>query len=161
MWDRGRAPAQQLERPFAERRGEAAGGAAGWDAPVGEAGLMERGVERGKLLAALARVKRNGGSPGVDGRTVEGLPGYWREQWPQIREARVAGTYQPQPGTRVEIPKPGGGVRPLGGPTGLDRCIQHAVWQVRQPEGDTTCSASSSGCRPGRSAQQAVAQAQP
>jgi hypothetical protein len=72
MLDRGHAPAQPLEWPFAERRGEAAGGAAGWDAPVGEAGLMERVVDRGTLLAARARVKRNGGSPGVDGMTVEG-----------------------------------------------------------------------------------------
>ena len=69
--DRGNAPAQQLELPFAERRGEAAVGASGGDAPVGEVGLMERVVERGHLLAALARVKRKGGSPGVDGMTVE------------------------------------------------------------------------------------------
>ena len=160
MLDRGNAPAQQLELPFAERRGEAAVGASGQDAPVGDAGLMERVVERGNLRAALARVKRNGGSPGVDGMTVEGLPGYLREQWPQIREALLAGTYQPQPVKRVEIPKPGGGVRKLGVPTVLDRFIQQAVLQVLQPEWDTTCSASSDGFRPGRSAHQAGAQAQ-
>ena len=72
MLDRGHAPAQPLERSVAERRGEAAGGASGGDAPVGDAGLMERVVERGNRLAALARVKRNGGSPGGDGMTVEG-----------------------------------------------------------------------------------------
>jgi hypothetical protein len=72
MLDRGNAPAQQLELPFAERRGEAAVGASGRDALVGDADLMERVVERGNLLAALARVKRNGGSPGVDGMTVDG-----------------------------------------------------------------------------------------
>ena len=76
---------------------------------------MERVVERGNRLAALARVKRNGGSPGVDGMTVEGLPGYLREPWPQSRAARLAGTYQPQPVTRVEIPQPGGGVRTTRG----------------------------------------------
>ena len=70
--DRGQAPAQQLERPFAERRGEAAVGASGRDAPGGDVGVMERVVERGNLLAALARVKRNGGSPDVDGMTVAG-----------------------------------------------------------------------------------------
>ena len=79
MLDRGHAPAQQLELPFAERRGEAAVGASGGDTPVGDEGLMERVVERGNLLAALARVQRNGGSPGMDGMTVEGFPGYWRE----------------------------------------------------------------------------------
>ena len=116
MLDRGSAPEQQLELPFAARRGEAAVGASGRDAPVGDAGRMEGVVERGNLRAALARVKRNGGSPGVDGMTVEGLPGYLRERWPQIRKALLAGTYQPQPVKRVEIPKPGGGVRKLGVP---------------------------------------------
>jgi RNA-directed DNA polymerase len=160
MLDRGSAPAQPLERPFAERRGEAAVGAAGWDAPVGDAGLRERVVERGNLLAALARVTRNGGSPGVDGMSGEGVPGHLREQWPQIREALLAGTYQPQPVKRVELPKPGGGVRQLGGPTVRDRVIQHAGLQGLQPAWDTTFSASSAGFRPGRSVHQAVAQAQ-
>jgi hypothetical protein len=72
MVDRGHAPAWQLERSCAERRGEAAVGASGRDTLVGDAGLMERVVERGNLLAALARVQRKGGSPGVDGRTVDG-----------------------------------------------------------------------------------------
>jgi hypothetical protein len=71
MVDRGHAPAQQLERPFAERGGAAAGGASGRDAAVGDAGVMARVVARGNLLAALARVKRKGGSPCVDGMTVE------------------------------------------------------------------------------------------
>jgi RNA-directed DNA polymerase len=92
--------------------------------------------------------------------TVEGLPGYVREQWPQIREARLAGTYRPPPVKLVEIPQPGGGVRKLGVPTALDRFIQQAVLQVLQPEWDTTFSASRYGFRPGRSAHQAVAQAQ-
>jgi RNA-directed DNA polymerase len=117
-------------------------------------------VERGNLLAALRRVKRNGGSPGIDGMTVEELPGYLREQWPQIREALLAGTYRPQPVKRVEIPKPGGGVRKLGIPTVLDRFIQQAMLQVLQPEWDKTFSDGSYGFRPGRSAHQAIAQAQ-
>jgi RNA-directed DNA polymerase len=160
MLDRGNAPAQQLELPFAERRGEAAVGASGRDTPVGDEGLMERVVERGNLLAALRRVKQNGGSPGIDGMTVEELPGYLREHWLQLREGLLAGTYRPQPVKRVEIPKPGGGVRTRGVPTVRDRFIPQAVLQVLQPEWDTTFSASSDGFRPGRSAHQAVAQAQ-
>jgi RNA-directed DNA polymerase len=62
---------------------------------------------------------------------------------------------------RVEIPQPGGGVRTLGVSTGLERFIQHAVRQGLQPAWDTTVSASRDGLRPGRSAHQAVAQAQP
>jgi RNA-directed DNA polymerase len=160
MLDRGQAPGQQLELPFAERRGEASVGASGGDTPVGEEQLMERVVERGNLLAALRRVKQNGGSSGIDGRPVEELPGYLREHWPPIREALLVGTYRPQPVKRVEIPKPGGGVRKLGIPTVLDRFIQQAMLQVLQPEWDTTFSDGSYGFRPRRSAHQAIARAQ-
>ncbi len=121
---------------------------------------MERAVERVNLLAALARVKRNGGSPGIDGMTVEELPAYLKTHWPEIRTALRAGTYQPQPVKRVEIPKPGGGVRKLGIPTVLDRFIQQALLQVLQPAWDGTFSEGSYGFRPGRSAHQAIAQAQ-
>jgi RNA-directed DNA polymerase len=71
-----------------------------------------------------------------------------------------AGTYRPSPVKRGELPKPGGGVRNRGIPTARDRFMQQAVRQVRQPKGDPTVSDGSSGFRPGRSAHQAVAQAQ-
>jgi RNA-directed DNA polymerase len=121
---------------------------------------MERVVERHHLFAALTRVKAKGGSPGVDGMTVEELPGYLQHHWPTLRAALLAGTYRPSPVKRVEIPKPGGGVRKLGIPTVLDRCLQQALLQVLQPEWDPTCSDGSYGVRPGRSAHQAIARAQ-
>ena len=160
MSNRGIAPAKQLELPF-KRRGEATVGTPGEEAPVGGGGsLMERVVERSNLLAALRRVRSNGGSPGVDGMTVEALPDYLRRRWPKIREQLLVGTYRPQPVRRVKIPKPGGGVRKLGIPTVLDRFIQQALLQVLQRDWDKTFSEQSYGFRPGRSAWQAVAQAQ-
>jgi RNA-directed DNA polymerase len=160
MVDRGHAPAQPRDLPVAERRGEAAVGASGRDTPVGDAGLMERVVERGHRRAALRRVKQNGGSPGIDGMTVEEWPGYLGEHGRQIRAALRAGTYRPQPVKRVEIPTPGGGVRNLGSPTVLDWFLQQARLQVVPPEGETTFADGSEGFRPGRSAHQAIARAQ-
>jgi RNA-directed DNA polymerase len=121
---------------------------------------MEEVVERANLTAALQRVKVNKGSPGVDGMPVEALPGYLTEHWPALREQLLQGTYQPQPVTRVEIPKPDGGTRRLGVPTVVDRFLQQAVLQVLQGDWDRTFSPHSYGFRPHRSAQQAVAHAQ-
>ena len=122
--------------------------------------LMEEVCERENCKQALARVKANKGSPGVDGMTVEELPGYLKQHWPTIREQLMSGAYKPQPVKRVEIPKPDGGVRKLGIPTVLDRFVQQAVMQVLQRKWDRTFSDRSFGFRPGRSAHQAVAAAQ-
>lgn len=93
-------------------------------------------------------------------RTVEQLPGHLKEHWPAIREHLLSGNCTPQPGRRVEIPKPDGGNRKLGIPTVLDRFNQQAVMQVLQRSWDETFSTHSYGFRPGRSAHQAVEQAQ-
>jgi RNA-directed DNA polymerase len=122
--------------------------------------MMEAVVERGNMLAALARVERNKGSAGVDDMPVEALRPYLREQWPRIKEELLNGRYWPKPVRRVEIPKPDGkGMRKLGIPTVIDRLIQQAVNQVMQGVFDKGFSKSSYGFRPGRSAHQAVRQA--
>jgi RNA-directed DNA polymerase len=93
--------------------------------------------------------------------TIDEITGYLKQHWPAIREQLLSGTYKPQPVRRVEIPKPdGGGVRKLGIPSVLDRFIQQAVTQVLQRRWDRTFSDHSYGFRPGRSAHQAVVQAQ-
>ena len=122
--------------------------------------LMEEVCERENMKAALRRVEGNRGGPGIDGMTVEELRDHLKESWPEIREGLLSGTYKPQPVKRVEISKPGGGVRKLGVPTVMDRLIQQAVLQVLQPLWDPTFSEFSFGFRPGRSAHDAVAQAQ-
>ncbi|MGA7239195.1 MAG: group II intron reverse transcriptase/maturase [Bryobacteraceae bacterium] len=130
------------------------------ESPASTNRLMEEVCERENLKEALRRVKANKGSAGVDGMTVGGITDYLKQHWPAIREQLLNGTYEPRPVRRVEIPKPDGGVRKLGIPTVLDRLIQQAMMQVLQRQWDPTFSASSYGFRPGRSAQQAVAQAQ-
>jgi RNA-directed DNA polymerase len=122
--------------------------------------LMEEVCDRENLERAWKCVRRNKGSPGVDGMTIDAAKDYLREQWPNIRSHLLEGTYQPQPVKRVEIPKPDGGVRKLGVPSVVDRLIQQALLQVLQEQWDPTFSKHSYGFRPGRSAHQAVAQAQ-
>jgi RNA-directed DNA polymerase len=121
---------------------------------------MEEVCSRENLEAAWKRVRRNKGSPGVDGMSIDDAKDYLREQWPNIRSQLLGGTYQPLPVKRVEIPKPDGGIRKLGVPCSVDRLIQQALLQVLQKRWDPTFSEHSYGFRPGRSAHQAVAQAQ-
>jgi RNA-directed DNA polymerase len=123
--------------------------------------LMEELVERGNMRAALRQVRANQGSPGVDAMRVDDLPDFLKAHWPAIKDQLLQGTYQPQVIKRVEIPKPGSHEpRKLGIPCVIDRLIQQAMLQVLQWRWDPMFSAFSYGFRPGRSAHQAVAQAQ-
>ena len=122
--------------------------------------LMEEVLRRENLMAAHARVVKNGGAPGVDGMNIEELWSHCQKHWARIREELLGGTYVPQPVRRVEIPKPDGkGTRTLGIPTVMDRIIQQAVLQVLQPIFDPTFSDASFGFRPGRSTHGAIVRA--
>lgn len=112
------------------------------------------------LTAALRRVERNAGAPGVDGMQAKELRSWLHDHWPEVRAALEAGTYRPQPTRRVTIPKPSGGERELGVPTALDRVIQQALSQVLVPVFDPGFSERSFGFRPGRSAHDAIRRAQ-
>jgi RNA-directed DNA polymerase len=125
-----------------------------------DARLMERIVASDNVVKALKRVQKNKGSPGTDGMTVEELRNYLRENWRALREQLLTGTYRPRPVKRQIIPKRDGGERELGIPTAIDRFIQQAILQVLQPQFDPTFSPHSHGFRPGRSAHDAVCEAQ-
>jgi RNA-directed DNA polymerase len=112
------------------------------------------------MVAAWKRVKTNGGSAGVDGRSVQQTGSDLVIEWADIRQALLDGTYRPSPVRRVAIAKPNGGTRELGIPTVVDRLIQQALLQVLQPIIDPTFSEHSHGFRPGRSAHGAVLEAQ-
>jgi RNA-directed DNA polymerase len=121
---------------------------------------MEQVIESQNLRTAYRRVKANAGAPGIDRMPVDALQGHLHKHWAAIKVQLLDGTYQPQPVRRVEIPKPDGGTRLLGVPTVLDRFIQQALLQVLMPVFDPGFSERSYGFRPGRSAHQAVRQAQ-
>ena len=98
------------EAPRVERSGEAPTASNGDErsGPVTEF-LMEQVVERSNMEAALKRVKRNKGSPGTDGMTVQELSAYVAEHGENLRVSLLAGTYSPKPVRRHEIPKSGEG----------------------------------------------------
>jgi len=99
----------------------------------GAESLFDRFLDRENLNRAYKRVKSNGGSAGVDGMETTDLLDYLKRTKEALLESLRSGKYKPQPVKRVEIPKPGGGVRLLGIPTVLDRMLQQALVQVLQP----------------------------
>ena len=128
---------------------------------------------RQKTEHLMEEVCRRENLKGVEARACEqGEPGHrrhdrrrtcrdtCREHWPTIRDQLLEGNLSAATGEAGRIPKPDGGVRKLGIPTVVDRFIQQALLQVLQPAWDPTFSEHSYGFRPGRSAHQAVAQAQ-
>lgn len=139
--------------------GEPALAAKGNASPGGD-DLMARVLGRSNLTIALKRVEANRGSAGVDGMTTSELRPWLKENWPRIRAALEAETYEPALVRWHAIPKDGGGMRELGIPTVLDRLVQQALLQVLQPRLDPSFSESSFGFRPGRRAHDAVKAAQ-
>jgi len=73
-------PEDRGEAPNVRRSGEAMPAAQGNERSGSgrPMELIERVVERGNLKAALQRVRRNKGSPGIDGMSVDDLLPYLR-----------------------------------------------------------------------------------
>ena len=111
------------------------------------------------MLQALHRVQSNKGAPGIDGMTVKDLRQYIIDEWANIKETLLKGTYKPSPVRRVAIRKSDGGTRNLGVPTAVDRLIQQALTQVLTPIFDPDFSPYSYGFRPGKKGHDAVRQA--
>jgi RNA-directed DNA polymerase len=164
---KGPQKSRQLELPQ-ESRGEAPRVERSEEAPTatyedersGTSGLMELVCERQNLQTALKRVRKNKGSAGIDGMTVEELPEHLRAHWSELREHLLSGAYRPSMVKEQQIPKGNGEMRKLGIPTVLDRFIQQALLQVLQPIYDPSFSEHSYGFRPKRRAHDAVVQAQ-
>jgi RNA-directed DNA polymerase len=122
--------------------------------------LLEQVVDRRNMVKACRRVVSNGGSPGVDGMSTKELWAWLQRNHERLAKSLLEGSYRPQPVRLAEIEKPGGGKRGLGIPTVVDRMIQQAMHQVLNPLFDPDFSDSSFGYRKGKSAEQAVLQAQ-
>ena len=119
--------------------------------------LFDR-IHRGDVLwEAWKRVRGNRGAAGVDRVTlvmVEEEYGVER-LLAELQQDLRSGSYRPAPARRVDIPKPAGGVRPLGIPTVRDRVAQQAAKIVLEPIFEADFLSVSFGFRPKRSALQA------
>ena len=109
------------------------------------------------LREAWKQVKRNNGSPGIDGLSVQqieeqGIEGYLAELSEDLRRQ----TYQPKAVKRVMIPKANGGERPLGIPTVRDRIAQTVCKMILDPIYEADFAESSYGFRPERGARDAI-----
>lgn len=123
--------------------------------------LMEQILHRDNLNRAYKKVKSNKGAGGIDGMSVDELPGYLKENQKQLVQKIRDGKYKPNPARRVEIPKETKGeFRKLGVPTVVDRVFQQAITQVLSPIFEEQFSESSFGFRPKRGAHDALKQCQ-
>ena len=110
-----------------------------------------------RLRGGFQSVRKNKGSPGVDGVTIAAFEARLDEELGQLKAELESWAYKPSPVRRVEIPKPGGrGTRNLGVPTVRDRVVQATLKHLLEPIFEPTFSAHSYGFRPGRNQRQAV-----
>ena len=109
------------------------------------------------LWEAWQQVKANDGAPGIDGQAIDAivLSGKEAEMISKLREQLRSKTYQFQPVRRVDIPKPKGGVRPLGIATVEDRVVQTAMKLILEPIFEADFHDCSNGYRPRRDAKKA------
>lgn len=122
--------------------------------------LLKRIIHKDNMNEAFRRVKKNKGSHGIDGLTIDELQSYLEENGVKLQQSLLDGTYEPLPVRRVEIPKDNGKKRQLGIPTVIDRVVQQAIAQVLSPIFENTFSDNSFGFRPGRSAHGALKRCQ-
>lgn len=122
--------------------------------------VMEAAVRTDHWERAITAVERNRGAAGPDGMQAHELRAHLERHGGAIRTKLLAGTYVPGAARRVEIPKGRGGTRGLNIPNVVDRFVQQLLLQALTPHLDPRMHASSFGFRPGRSAHDAVRQAQ-
>ena len=118
--------------------------------------LLEKILYKDNLNRAFKRVKANKGAPGIDGKTVNEIGAYLKENQQSIIAKIYKGKYTADAVRRVEIPKPDGGIRKLGIPTVKDRIFQQAIIQQLMPIYEPLFSDNSYGYRPGRCAKDAI-----
>jgi group II intron reverse transcriptase/maturase len=110
------------------------------------------------LLREAYRRTRKDGAPGVDGQTAAAYEENLEENHQSLLDRFKSGVYKAPPVRRVYIPKGDDPTkkRPIGVPTFEDKVLQRAVAMVLEAVYEQDFLDCSYGCRPGRSAHQAI-----
>jgi len=118
--------------------------------------LYDKISRKDTLEAAWGRVRKNNGAPGMDGVSFEmivaaedGAQGFLQK----IKQSLDSRTYKPTPVRRKLIPKANGKMHPI-----RDRVAQMAALLILEPIFEEDLEDCSYGCRPGRSAHQALSE---
>jgi len=132
-----------------------------WLNPTGEKkvhSLVDKVYKQKNLELAWEKVKRNRGSGGVDGQSIDDFERNLEGNLKRLHDELRTQTYQPQPVKRHLIPKSGqpGKFRPLGIPTIYDRVCQQALLNRLEPIFEPVFDEASFGYRRGRSAKDAL-----
>lgn len=116
-------------------------------------------IGKGEVWEAYKRVKANRGAAGSDEQSLadfeKELPSNLYKLWNRMS----SGSYLPPAVKRVEIPKKGGGTRPLGVPTVADRIAQAVVAKRIEEQVERFFHPDSYAYRPNKSALDAVGKA--
>lgn len=115
-------------------------------------------VTKRQVWEAWKRVKANQGGAGIDRQSIAEFEANLGDNLYKIWNRMASGSYHPKPVRRVNIPKPDGGVRPLGIPTVADRVAQMVVKQELEPVLEREFHPDSYGYRPNKSAHAALRQ---
>ena len=117
-------------------------------------------VSKRMVWEAYKKVKRNGGSAGVDKQSIAMFDEDMSKNLYKIWNRMSSGSYFPPPVRTVLIPKANGSKRALGIPTVSDRIAQMVVKNYLESQVDKSFSKHSYGYRPGKSAHEAVSSAE-
>ena len=116
-------------------------------------------ISRRLVSLAYQKVRSNRGAGGVDEVSLEVFDAGYRDHLYRIWNRMSSGSYMPPPVRLVEIPKKGGGRRPLGIPTIADRIAQTVVRGLLEPGLELIFHEDSYGYRPNKSAVMALGKA--
>ena len=116
-------------------------------------------ISRRLVSLAYQKVRSNKGAGGVDGVSLESFHAGYKDHLYRLWNQMSSGSYIPPPVRLKEIPKKGGGLRPLGIPTVADRIGQTVVRGLLEPSLELIFHKDSYGYRPRKSAVAALTQA--